>query len=59
MECVEDHLLFIHIIFLSCSGQRVLVLVHVCSTSPRKKVRGFLCQGVSLLCGLKPWSHFP
>ena len=51
MECVEDHLLFIRAIVSSFSGQRVLVLVHVCSTSPGKEVRGSLCQGVALLCG--------
>ena len=43
MECVEGHLLFIHVIVSSFSGQRILVPVHVCSTSPDKKVRGSLC----------------
>ena len=48
MECVEDHLLFIRVIISLFSGQRVSVLVHICSTSPGKKcvvlcVRGLLC----------------
>ena len=51
MEFVEDLVLFIRVIVSSCSGQRVSVLVHVCSTSPSKEVRGSLCQGVALLCG--------
>ena len=59
LECIEDHLLFICIIVSSCSRQRVSVIVHVCSTSPGKEVHGYLCQGVALLCGSKPWSHFP
>ena len=59
MECIEDHLLFIRVIVSSCSGQRVSVPVHVCSTSPSKEVCGSLCQGIALLCGPKPWSHFP
>ena len=59
MECVQGHLLFIRVIVSSFSGQRVLVPVHVCSTSSGKEVRGSLCQGVALLCGSKPWSHFP
>ena len=33
MECVEDHRLFIRVIILFCSGQRVSVSMHVCSTS--------------------------
>ena len=44
MECVEDHLLFIRVIVSLYSGQSVSVLVHVCSTSPGKEVRGSLCQ---------------
>ena len=56
-ECVVDHLLFIRVIVSSFSGQRILVPVHVCSTSPGKEVHGSLCQGVALLCGPKPWSH--
>ena len=59
MECVEGHLLFIRVIVSSFSGQHVLVLVHVCSTSLGKEVRGPLCPGVALLCGPKPRSHFP
>ena len=59
MECVEGHLLFKRVIVSSFSGQRVSVLVHVCSTSPSKEVRGSLCQGVALLCGPKLWNHFP
>ena len=51
MECVEDLLLFIRVIVSSFLGQRVLVPMHVCSTSPGKEVRGSLCQGVALLCG--------
>ena len=43
MECVEDHLLFIRVIFLSYSGHLVLVLVHACSTSFGKEVSGSLC----------------
>ena len=43
MECVEDLVLFIHVIVSSCSGQRVSIPVHVCSTSPGKEVRGSLC----------------
>ena len=59
MECVEDHLLFICVIFSSYSRQRVSVRVLVCSTSPDKEVCGSLSQGVALLCGPKPWFHFP
>ena len=59
MEFVEGHLLFIRVIVSSFSGQRISVLVHVCSTSLGKEVRGSLCQGVALLCGPKPRSHFP
>ena len=59
MECVEDHLLFICVIISSCSRQHVLVPVHVCSTAPGKEVSGSLYQGIALLCGPKPWSHFP
>ena len=51
MECVEDYLLFIHVIISLFSEQRVSVPVHVCSTSPGKEVRGSLCQRVALLCG--------
>ena len=51
MECVEDLLLFRHVIVSSFLGQRVSVPVHVCSTSPGKEVRGSLCHGVALLCG--------
>ena len=47
MECVEDHLLLIHVIVSLFSGQRVLVPMHVCSTSPGKEVCGSLCQGVA------------
>ena len=43
IECFEEHLLFIHVIFLSCSGQPISVPVHVCSTSPGKEVHGSLC----------------
>ena len=50
-ECVEDHLLFIHVFVSSFSGQRVSVPVHVCSTSPGKEVHGSLCQGIALRCG--------
>ena len=58
-ECVEGHLLFIRVIVSSFSGQHVSALVHVCSTSPDKEVHGSLCQGVALLCGPMPRSHFP
>ena len=51
MECVEDHLLFIRVIVSFFSGQRVSILVHVCSTSFGKEVHGSLCQGIALLCG--------
>ena len=43
MECVVDHLLFIRVIVSLFLEQRVLVPVHVCSTSPGKEVHGFLC----------------
>ena len=42
-ECVDDHLLFIRVFVSSFSEQRVLVPVHVCSTSPGKEVCGSLC----------------
>ena len=59
MEFVEDLVLFIRVIVSAFSGQRVSVLVHVCSTSPGKEVRGSLCQGVAMLCGPYPWPLFP